>query len=173
MYVPFSTYHVFGSGAASAYLIIDGVRINRAYVQAQGWEVRCEDNGFVGEVLADIPIETILGAKKVDYECGAIPGGTTEIRAGGRHFVKKFLGCRNWRKDPLIENKRLRLSKAEQKRHERKRERMYEWAKARGKVRLDQFGCKEWRVTFRLPDGSRGGRWDRFASPMEIGYDWA
>jgi hypothetical protein len=172
MYVPFSTYHVFGSGAASAHLIIDGVRINRAYVQAQGWDVKSEDNGFVGDNMVNIPLNVILNAREIEYERGCIPGGTTSIKAGGAHFVKKFLRCTTWRKDPILENSYWRRMKADQLIHARKRERMYQWALTRGKVRLDPRGFREWRVTFRLPDGSRGGRWDRFASPKEIGYDW-
>jgi len=171
MYITFSTYSVFGSGASSAQLIIDGVRINRTHVQTQGWEISSEDNGFVGDNKANIPIEVILAAKEVVYERGCIPGGTTKIRAGGRHFVKKFLGCVNWRKDPLLENARWRPSKANQLKCTRMRDRMYQWALPQGKVRLDPVRGREWRVTFRLPDGSLGGKWDRFATDRQIGYD--
>jgi hypothetical protein len=171
MYITFSTYSVFGSGASSAHLIIDGTRIDRAYVRAQGWNVSQKDNGFVGDNMVNIPINVILNAREIEYERGCIPGGTTCIKAGGRHFIKRFLGCRNWRRDPLLENKRFRLSKAEQRRYEKKREKMYEWALTRGRVRLDPVRGREWRVTFRLPDGSRGGRWDRFATDRQIGYD--
>jgi hypothetical protein len=170
MYITFSTYSVFGSGASSAHLILDGTRVTRAYVQAQGWAVRSEDNGFVGDNMVNIPLNVILNAREIEYERGCIPGGTTKIKAGGRHFVKKFLKCSAWRKDPILENAYWRRMKADQMKCTRRRQKMYEWALQQGKVRLDENGRREWRVTFRLPDGSRGGRWDVFATDREIGY---
>jgi hypothetical protein len=170
MFIAYSSYHVFGSGAASASLAIDGIRVTYAYAKSQNWAIKSEDNGFVGYNEVDIPISTLIEAKEVHYECGAIPGGTTKIKAKGRHFVKRYLGCRPVVRDRLLLMRSGRSSRAVQARYEKWRDGLFAWAKAHGKIRYDKYCNHEWRVTFRLPDGCLGGRWVKHATTKEIGY---
>jgi len=102
MYIPIYAYHVFGSGAGSEELHIDGVRITSAVARNRGWAVRDDGhNGFVGTVSADVPISVLRAAKAVRVSGGYYPPGSSWDRTlGGLHFLATY-GVRRSSRDPL------------------------------------------------------------------------
>lgn len=60
-----STFHVFGSGAASARLLVRGKRIN-------GVNPLSKENGFVGFISTEV---NLYPKTPVSYSRGAYPGG--------------------------------------------------------------------------------------------------
>lgn len=97
MYIPVSSYHVFGSGSAVISLRINGTRF-----RGEGLRNKSSDNGFVGVVMADIPVTMLRSFREVDFYEGYSPGGTRKFKGSGNHFIKWLLGTRKWDAiDPL------------------------------------------------------------------------
>lgn len=88
--IAFDSYHVFGSGAAIARLIIDGVGITHAVAAQRGWPVTCRDNGFVGYFFVTVPSSLVARATTVKYYRGATPGGDEEFEGHGKDACRFF-----------------------------------------------------------------------------------
>lgn len=74
------TYHVFGSGAASARLLVDGDRV--APAEDGG------NNGFAGVMRSSVPLAQLAAAKGVKFHLGFSPGGSIEFCGSGRSFIR-------------------------------------------------------------------------------------
>ena len=66
----FGSYHVFGSGASGASLIIDDVKVTHAVAEQHGWPIKYWDNGFIGYKYVTVPSSVIARAKIVKYYRG-------------------------------------------------------------------------------------------------------
>lgn len=96
MRIPCNSYQVFGSGGGAIKLRIDGKSPSQL-----GLPIMDDgDNGFVGTVVAEVSIDTLLAAREVKFSEWHDPGGSREFKGSGRHFVKWFLR-KGYSEDPL------------------------------------------------------------------------
>lgn len=104
MKVPCGTYHVFGSGSGAIKLRINGKSPSQLGLAVSD----AGDNGFVGKVLAEVPIDTLLAAKEVKFSEWYSPGGSRDFKGSGRHFIKWVLRLRRYRMDDPLRYPRTR-----------------------------------------------------------------
>jgi len=144
------TYHVFGSGSATAYLTLDRVRVDGPVIDTQ-------DNGFVGQLYADIPVTTLLAAKQVSFHESYTPGGSRTFSGSGRHFIKWYLGCQKAAPTPSLHT---RLAQHRYNKRKQESDRLIAQAKETGRLvkRTTITGATQWlkKATVTLPDGCKG-----------------
>jgi hypothetical protein len=152
MIVTTSCYYVFGSGYCSASFHLDGKRVHGS--------LDLGHNGFWGDQGKDIPIDVIRKAREIRAETSADPGGSSSFVGAGRRYIYKRTGSRPLLEDPLLKAQRQRPAKLAKL----KQRKAFEAMCAKGLARTVPvgFGLSQYwekREHFRLPDGSRGGRW--------------
>lgn len=165
------SYHVFGSGAASASLFIDGEKVTPT--QDAG------HNGFVGWRCAEVPVATLLKAKQVVWDKGATPGNTFKYEGSGKGFLRKYFYPVG-KSDPLLtpfiyrplyakwlKEKGIKELEAIQKEREEKKKAVLASARP-GVVEIGQLASGQLMVRRRdrpvkLHDGAAGLAWGEWS----------
>lgn len=147
--------HLFGSGAGSALLLIDGDVVTPT--------INGPDNGFVRWNLAEVEVFRLRNAKLVMWHQGAIPGSHLSYTGSGKGFLRYLTKTKGvdpltlrWRDRPAnMSRKRAALARCLARRLE-----------AQGfQTVVDEhavFVYYRAKTTVRLPDGCLGKKWSQW-----------
>ncbi len=147
------TYHVFGSGGASASLVIDGVKLNDC--------VDLGHNGFIGWYGTNVPISQLLAAKTVVWSQDSDTYSGT-----GRGFIRRYCASHGKgdslaillrHRDYAMALTRKRYTAQWLLDQADKKKSGYQFRRLHGQTQQRN------RQHFTLPDGSKGGKWSSWA----------